>query len=91
MVSDGRTDGQVQIYWTPQEPPLNPWSHKKTLTLREKNNNNKNKKQTNFKKALNKKIERKNIKPLLIAMLVIKSPQDATNLTKTTFTKTEKK
>ena len=49
MVSDGRTDGQVQIYWTPQEPPLKPWSPKKILTLQEKNNKN-NKKTNKFQK-----------------------------------------
>ena len=49
MVSDGRTDGQVQIYWTPQERPLKPWSPKKILTLQEKNNTN-NKKTNKFQK-----------------------------------------
>ena len=51
MVSDGRTDGQVQIYWTPQEPPLKPWSPKKILTLQELTTRT-TKKQTNFRKKI---------------------------------------
>ena len=48
MVSDGRTDGQVQIYWTPQEPPLKPWSHKKTLNItRKKQQQQQQKQKTN--------------------------------------------
>ena len=46
MVSDGRTDGQVQIYWTPQEPPLKPWSHKKTLNITRKKQQQQQKQKT---------------------------------------------